>query len=288
MRNSLRPKLGIDSFTYHRHFGEVGEWEEPLPTRWSTVDFLDRAAELGVDAVSLQTVFLEDLSIGGMRALREEVATRGLSSVLAWGHRSGLESGTSPARFEEAMICLDLAAVMGVRLVRIVCGDQLAWSTPPEHRKDRLVPLLSRLAWRARQLDLELAIENHADLAMVDLVDLVSSVEAPNLGICFDLGNAVRVGDDPVEAAALAGPLVQMVHVKDLAVQEDSVGQPSSWWPSVPLGRGDIDLAAALETTRGSTPSAGWFVEMGNMHPDHTDEDTAVVESLEFLRALVP
>ena len=109
MRTASRPTLGIDSFTYHRYFGEVGEWEEPLPMRWSTVDFLDRAADLGVESVSLQTVFLEDLSPGGMRALREEVASRGLSSVLAWGHRSGLESGTSPARFDEAMICLDLA-----------------------------------------------------------------------------------------------------------------------------------------------------------------------------------
>jgi len=287
MRTASRPTLGIDSFTYHRYFGEVGEWEEPLPMRWSTVDFLDRAADLGVESVSLQTVFLEDLSPGGMRALREEVASRGLSSVLAWGHRSGLESGTSPARFDEAMICLDLAAVMGVRLVRIVCGDQLAWLTPPEQRKDHLVPMLSRLARRAWQLDIELAIENHADLAMVDLVDLIGRVGAPNLGICLDLGNAVRVGDDPVECAALAGPLVQMVHVKDLAVQEDSVGQPWSWWPSVPLGRGDIDVPAALEPIRGSAPSAGWFVEMGNMHPDHSDEDAAVVESLEFLRALL-
>lgn len=287
MRTASRPTLGIDSFTYHRYFGEVGEWEEPLPVRWSTVDFLDRATDLGVESVSLQTVFLEDLSPGGMRALGDEVASRGLSPVLAWGHRSGLESGTSPARFEEAMICLDLATVMGVRLVRIVCGDQLAWSTPPEQRKDHLVPMVSRLAERARQLDIELAIENHADFAMVDLVDLVGRVGAPNLGICLDLGNAVRVGDDPVECAALAGPLVRMVHVKDLAVQADSVGQPWSWWPSVPLGRGDIDVPAALEPIWGSTPSAGWFVEMASMHPDHSDEDAAVVESLEFLRALL-
>jgi len=286
MSDASGPALGIDSFCYHRYFGEFGEWDAPLPERWSTRDFLDRAAELGVEIVSLQTRYLEDLSIEAMNSLREQLEYRGLRAVLAWGHRSGLESGTNPGRFDEAMACLNYAAALGAPLMRVVCGDQFAWSLPAMERRERLAPLLRALAVRAGELGLALAVENHADFAMVDLVALIDVAGAPNLGICLDLGNTIRVGDDAVNAARLAAPLVRMVHVKDLVVQHDSIGKPWAWWPSVPFGHGDIDLTAALDVLPASPQMAGWFVEMANMHPDYPDEDAAVLESLEFLRRL--
>ncbi len=286
MNDASGPAVGIDSFSYHRYFGEVTEWEAPLALRWSTVDFLDKAAELEAEIVSLQTVYLENLSIDAMRGLREQLEHRGLRSVLAWGHRSGLESGTNPGRFDEAMACLDYTVALGAPLMRIVCGDQLAWSVPARERRERLTPLLQALAARGLDLGLDLAIENHADFTMMDLVALVDGVGEPNLGICLDLGNAVRVGDDAVRAAGLAAPLVRMVQVKDLAVQPESTGKPWAWWPSVPLGQGDIDVAAALEAIPVTPQMHGWFVEMANMHPDYPDEDAAVAESLTFLRKL--
>jgi len=286
VRDALVPAIGIDSFSYHRYFGEVGRWETPSTVRWSTADFLDRAVELGVEVVSLQTVYLEDLSIDAMKDLRAALELRGLRAVLAWGHRSGLESGTNPVRFHEAMACLDYSAALGAPLMRIVCGDQFAWSLPVVERRERLAPLLVRLADRAHELGIDLAVENHADFAMADLALLLTNVGAPNVGICLDLGNAVRVGDDIVEAARLVAPLVRMVQVKDMAIQTDSVGVPWSWWPSVPLGHGDVDVSGALDAVRDSPHPLTWFVEMANMHPDYPDEDAAVAESLYFLRTL--
>ena len=52
------PIIGIDSYAYHRWFGEVSRWEEPRRERWSVLDFLDRAHQLEVTGVSLQTVHL--------------------------------------------------------------------------------------------------------------------------------------------------------------------------------------------------------------------------------------
>ncbi len=286
MSDTSRPIVGIDSFSYHRYFGEVGDWEDPSPLRWTTGDFLDRAAELGVETVSLQTVYLGDLSVAAMRDLRVQLDDRGLSAVLAWGHRSGLESGTSPKRFEEASACLDSAEALGSKLMRIVCGDQFAWSLPVTERRERLTPLLRELAADARERGLDLAVENHADWAMGDLVRLIEAVDAPNLGICLDLGNAVRVGDDAVAASRLAAPRVYMVQVKDVAIQRESIGKPWAWWPSVPLGHGDVDVAGALEAVAPGPRMPGWYVEMANMHTDYPNEDAAVAESLRFLRDL--
>ena len=52
-------RVGIDTYSYHRFFGEIREGEEDPGTRWTTWDFLDRAVELGVDGVSLETCYLD-------------------------------------------------------------------------------------------------------------------------------------------------------------------------------------------------------------------------------------
>lgn len=278
-----RPLIGIDSFAYHRWFGERSEWEDPRPERWDTHDFLRRASEHGADGVSLQTVHLTFAMVDAVAA---DASARRLDLVLAWGHQSGLEGGTNPTRLAEALRWLDWAAAAGCRLLRIVCGDQTWWPSPVEERLDRLVPQVAAIATRAASFGIDVAIENHADLTIADLVRLTERVECDNVGICFDLGNAVRVGDDVVEAARRAAALVRMVHVKDIRLQPGSIGNPAAWWPTTPLGRGDLPFAEALRATLASPHRPRWYVEMAAMHPDYPDEDVAVEESLGFLRAL--
>src|SRR6266851_3065974 len=57
---------------------------------------------------------------------------------------------------------------------------------------------------------------NHGDLRAAEVLELVERVGDDSLGVCFDPANALRVGDDPVEAAALLAPLTRMVHLKDV------------------------------------------------------------------------
>lgn len=281
--NDRLPPVGIDSFSYHRRFGDVGSWESPSSVRWSTGDFLDRANELGVSSVSLQTLYLGAMEPAAMRRLRSELDERGLTAVLAWGHRCGLDSGRNPVRVEQAMACLDAAAAVGARLMRIVCGDQFAFSSAAGERIRRLAPLVDRVARRAADLGIGLAIENHADFVMADLVELVETIAAPNLGICLDLGNALRVGDDPVAAARLAASHVTMVHVKDMIVPTDSRGRPWARWPTVPVGEGEIAVPEALGALAHAGIAPTLFVEMALMHPDHPDEDAAVAHSVAYL-----
>jgi hypothetical protein len=50
-------KIGIDSYCYHRFFGEVyGDQQKPAKD-WTMQDFLTRAKELKVDGVSLESCF---------------------------------------------------------------------------------------------------------------------------------------------------------------------------------------------------------------------------------------
>ena len=39
------PIIGIDSFSFHRFFGEVNQWEKPVEENWSVANFIDFAAD---------------------------------------------------------------------------------------------------------------------------------------------------------------------------------------------------------------------------------------------------
>jgi len=57
-------KTGIDSYCYHRYFGEVYPDQEDPGIRWTFQDFVNRAAELEVDGVSLESCFFDSLEPG--------------------------------------------------------------------------------------------------------------------------------------------------------------------------------------------------------------------------------
>lgn len=236
MRELTQSQIGIDSFSYHRYFGEHTRWEQPLTTRWQTDDFLRRAAALGVAWVSLQTVYLPQPTSGGfeqfIQNLRDQLDTLGLHCVLAWGHRSGLEGGTNPQKVDEMLGWLDVAKRLGCPLMRVVGGDVTHFSVPAEERIERLVPILHEVCAAAGTLTI--AIENHGDFALHDLARLIEQVAAPNLGMCFDPGNAVRIGDNLLQAVKLAAPLAKMVHIKDMIPQGALHGFPDLWGPAHP------------------------------------------------------
>lgn len=74
-------KLGIDSYSYHRYFGEWYDGLQQDPgTRIGVDEFLDRAIALGVAGVSLEACFLptDDAAID---ALRDALDARGLERV---------------------------------------------------------------------------------------------------------------------------------------------------------------------------------------------------------------
>ncbi|MBC7812590.1 MAG: hypothetical protein H7175_15655, partial [Burkholderiales bacterium] len=50
--------------------------------------------------------------------------------------------------------------------------------------------------------------------------------------------------------------------------------------------RGQLDLIGMIEQLESIGYAGRYFVEMAYMHPDYSDEDAAVAESVEYLRKL--
>ena len=190
----MRPlRIGIDSYSYHRLLGDVRPGEDPPPRQFDTREVLDHALSLGVDAVSLETSFLE-----------LPLPPIDLEPVLAWGHPDGLavEGG-----LDDLLAWIDVAAAIGCELVRCVAGSPRVRCKPTDD--------LRAAAARAQKRGITLALENHADLRAAEIAELVERVDG--LAVCFDTANALRVGDDPLEAARLLAPWTRLVHLKDVA-----------------------------------------------------------------------
>ena len=277
-------RVGIDTYSYHRFFGEIREGEEDPGTRWTTWDFLDRAVELEVDGVSLETCYL-DLDNPDFRSrLTGFLTDSGLEAVLAWGHPGGLEMGKSDQLLQDLLATIDIASSMGVDLVRRVVGTYTHWGMEPaEVSVRRLLPRVRKACRHAAEQGVRLAIETHTALPVVALAELIDRVDAPNLGVVLDTANVVRVGSDLMQATRLLAPITDMVHLKDLDLSEADFGTPGGWWPCTSLGQGDLDLPGALTQLRSAGFDGLACVELAALPPGG-QEDSMVADSVYWLR----
>jgi 3-oxoisoapionate decarboxylase len=90
-----------------------------------------------------------------------------------------------------------------------------------------------------------LALENHIDLTADEMVDLITTLNSPWLGVCLDTGNNVRLHEDPVMVADKLSPFARATHIKDVWGWP---GAPKDFasWPSVPLGKGVVRAECSI------------------------------------------
>lgn len=273
-----RPLVGVDNYSFHRRLGEVRAGESPpAGAPWSWEQSLNAAVAADAEVVALETFFMT------LSDCRDVLARhRHLPSMLSWGHPHGLVYGESPEAEEDARAWLGLAAELGHSRMRIVIahphlrepGD--GWA-----QARRAVPALARLAAQAERVGVALAVENHADVTVEQLAWILGEVDSRALGACIDTANAVRVGDDPVEAAIILGPWALAVHVKDIAA---GAWHPVSGPTSVPLGEGTIATERVVAEIADVTDDCWFLVELGHLGLAQVDETAMVKRDIAWLR----
>jgi sugar phosphate isomerase/epimerase len=280
-------KIGIDSYCYHRFFGEVYP-QQPAPAKRMTLEnFLDRAHKLKVDGVSLEACFFPDYSPAFLGGVRKQLEEWSLDPVYAWGHPDGLEGGTNPEAFKDMLNSLERAAQTGARVMRVVGSSLRFRKQPHEPQIDRLVRLFREAVKVADQFQIRLAVENHIDFTAGEMADLLDRVDSPYLGINFDTGNFLRLLDDPIKGVAKLAPRVFATHIKDLKVQKGAPADEWYFFSSTPVGDGVVDNGKLCEILAAAGYDGLLAVEIDFLHPDYGwDEDAAVVQSVAELRRL--
>ena len=186
---------------------------------------LGMARRLAFDRITLKDMHLpldspEDL----IRATAEKVRSAGLDL-----YGCGVVYMTSAAEVDRAFA---YARAGGMRIIIGV----------PEH------DLLGRAAERVRETGIKLAIHNHGpeDLRYPTAASILSRISGldPGVGVCLDVGHAIRSGVDPSDAAAACGPRLLDIHLKD-------VTEATKNGATIEAGRGIIDLPRFLRTLAG-------------------------------------
>jgi sugar phosphate isomerase/epimerase len=280
-------KIAIDSYCYHRYFGEFYPGLQPPANRRMTIwDFLERARQLGVAGVSLESCFMPSFADDFLGGLRDALDTGGFERVWAWGHPNGLCSGTDREAARDLTVHLGHARKIGANVMRIVGGSRRTRPATFGLHKRRLGGMLKKLLPAAEDHGIVMAIENHIDLTADEMVDLITSLDSPWLGVCLDTGNNLRLHEDPLVVAKKLAPFARATHMKDLWVRR---GDPKdfAFWPSVPLGRGLVDIAAVVGILRKARYKGLLAIEVDFLHPDFGDEDKAVMASVKYLNGIL-
>ena len=114
------------------------------------------------------------------------------------------------------------------------------------------------------KLGMRLAIENHKDWRVPELLSILKRIDSPNIGVTLDTGNSIALLEEPHEVVEAYAPYTFTLHFKDMAVAEYGDGFLLS---EVPLGTGFVDLPRIIKLVRDKRPESNFNLEMITRDP---------------------
>lgn len=285
-------RIGIDSYSYHRRYGEHRAGEAPSRhAAWPLEPgpALRHARSVGAEAIFLETCYLPEPEMIDQAALTEAGP---VVVGFSWGHPwpagrfHGLDGGRSYGAEQELGRWIEAAARLGHDVLRITAGSPASrGDEPADVLVERLVGPVRRAADHAADRGIRLALENHGDLRVVDILDLLARVDRPSLGVCLDNVNLVRVGDDMAEGTRALATHTLLVQLKD-----HEPGDPTVWGGPVciALGEGVADLDGLLAILAAAGFDGPVCVELASLGPADVDELAMIERSVDWLRGHLP
>ena len=279
-------KIGIDSYCFHRYFGEVyGNQAHPREII-NYEGFLNRAIELGVDGVSLETCFFDSLNEDYLKGLKEIMDKGSLECIVAWGHPMGFEGGENTEAVADMEKHFRTCEILGTDVLRVVGSHYGLRNTPHRPQMKKLIEIIRESVNRARDHGIKLAMENHYDFTCDEMLEMFETVSSDYFGMTLDTGNALRYGDDPVEAVKKLGKYIYALHLKDVSTFDGGNSEDWFYYACTAIGSGQIDMPSLCEALEGSGYNGIYAIEFDYLHPDHADEDVALARSVDYLKTL--
>lgn len=283
--------VGIDSYSFHRYFGEVYPQQSDPGKRWDMKDdFVPFAASLDVDEVALETLFFPVFDDNYCAAIKDDLDEAKLGRVIGWGHPDGLHRGRDEAALGDLIKHIPRAAKVGATTMRIVASSMLYVNEPHDEQIKASVAMLKQAVPVAEDNGVTLAIENHIDFTSTEILQIIHAIDSESLRVNFDTGNALRLYEDPVEAARNLAPFTVATHTKDIIARRG--GAPSErflFWPSCPAGEGLIDFPSIARVLDEAGFAGSLAIELDLLATpwDTATEESNVIQSIQYLKSLV-
>lgn len=240
--DDIAPRLGVDLFSVRSQ-------------KWSPFESLDYCAKLGAKLVHFSELqYLGSLDEANLLAVRDHAKKLGVAIEVGTRTCCPTSKSFDPKQGtgEEQMLrAINAARVTGSPIVRTFMGTS-ADRDPIERHMEAMTRLLKSLRSRITDLNLKIAIENHAgDMQARELKSLVEMAGKDYVGVCLDSGNPLWALEDPHLTLETLYPYVLTTHCRDTAVWRVPEGAAVAW---VRMGDGNVGITEYIQKLRRLRP----------------------------------
>lgn len=251
--------LGIDMHSYGMQWAKAKQ--NPAGARFhDPLTFLEYAHRLGAGGVQVGIGIQDQEYCRKIRNLTERTGTYIEGQVSLPSAESGLE------RFEAELVSAERAGATIIRTAMLGGRRYETFNSVAEFRE------FSASAWKAlvraepiaRKNRVKIAIENHKDWLIPELLEIIRKISGEWVGICVDTGNSIALLEDPMEVVNAYAPFALSTHLKDMAVKDYEDGFLLS---EIPLGTGILDIKEIRTRLETANPQIRWNLEMITRDP---------------------
>jgi hypothetical protein len=254
-----RQRMGITVASYNVRW-KASTSDGSLTQFRNALDFLEHCHRLGGGGI--QT---------GIATWDAELAAKLRAQAEAWemfveGQVALPRDAADAERFERQV---RTAKEAGVTIIRTVC---LGGRRYEDFDTAEAFQQFARRSWESlrlagrvvRRQRVRLAVENHKDWRVPELLGLLRRLGSEWVGVCVDFGNSLALLEEPMAVIEAYAPFAVTTHFKDMGAVPYGDGFLLS---EVPLGEGFLDLRKGIEVLRRARPDIRFNLEMITRDP---------------------
>lgn len=255
---NTRSQLGIAQFSYNLRLRAERARKRPVCIG-DPLSFLKHAREIGAGGIQTSLGNRDETYAGQLRAYAEA------HDLFVEGSTSLPRDRADVERFEAHV---RMARRAGATVVRIAIGGRRY----EQFGKAEQFKAFAERSWKSIRLAepvaarhrARLAIENHKDFRVPQMLSMLERLSSEHVGVCVDTGNSAALLEDPMAVVRAYAPWAHTAHLKDMAVREHDDGFLLA---DIPLGEGLLDLAEMVRLLRKARPDIRFSLEMATRDP---------------------
>ena len=252
--------MGIGTAAFMQR-GRADRDLEPAQRFTETIRFLDHCHAMGAGGIQAPLSSLDESYAARLRAKAEEHGMYvEVSARLPKDDGDGLEVFEKTVRATRAAGGSVIRTVMlGGRRYETFRSleDWKAFAKQSWKSLTRAEPIL-------RKHGVRLALENHKDWRIDEMLRILQRIDSEAVGVTIDTGNNMSLLEDALETTKAFAPYANAVHLKDMGLEAYRDGFLLA---EVPFGRGCLDMKAVVDTIREARPETKFTLEMITRDP---------------------
>jgi len=233
---------------------------ELYPPFKNSMELIEHSAELGFGGVQA--------GIGGWdKKFSKKARNRAEElNIFLEGQVSLPKTASETDRFEND---ISAAKEAGIDIVRTACLSGRRYETFDsmeafQEFKKNSIASLERAEPIVRKHKIKLAVENHKDWRIDEMIAILNGIGSEWVGVTLDTGNNISLLEDPMEVVKSLAPYSFSVHLKDMAVEEYVDGFLLA---EVNLGEGYLDIEGMISEIRKQNSDIRFNLEMITRDP---------------------